>query len=368
MSSLTVRRCTVNNKTGKTMYDGFVEEAEALGDTSLAVHEIDRTFFRAKPDSKGNIYYEKLDGTPFMASFVAEIGSEAQGTWLAAYPKKTPPLYKLPFTDVTSKSHRQILALRCPTGAPPELRKGFRNGAAVVDGVRGADETQEAVRGETFEVTESVVYEEREGDPADNIVVLVRLHTTFEVPQGSNNSSAPRTPRRRITKVDSTPNDASDGPGDVNMEGSQVTERKVGDTYPPSKLPEVQGPFYALDKAQLVQRDYRDVDNSLIGPHELTAKLTEGTLVLVMLSFATYVITDQKFEILQIYHVQVDKLRILDHGNGERWILPPPTMPERRFSPSTPSRRRARDDAADAAFDSFGTKSSPSPAKKPKRR
>ncbi|KAJ6605033.1 hypothetical protein B0H10DRAFT_2229244 [Mycena sp. CBHHK59/15] len=293
MNSLTVRRCTVNNKTGKTMYNGFVEEAEALGDTSLAAHEIDRTFFRAEPGYKGNIYYEKSDGTPFMASFIAEIGSDAQGTWLAAYPKKTPPFYKLASILIIF-SYAQltnfILALRCPTGAPPELRKGFRNGAAVIDGVRGADETQEAARGETFEVTESVLYEQREGDPADNIVVLVRLHPTFEVPQGSNNSLAPRTPRRRITKVDSTPTDASDDPGDVDMEGSQVTERKVGDTYPPIMLPKVQGPFYALDKARLFQRDYRDVDNSLIAPNELTAKLTEGTLVLVMISF------DQKSE------------------------------------------------------------------------
>lgn len=45
--------------------------------------------------SKGNIYYEKSDGTPPTASPVAEIGSDAQGTWLAVYLKKTPPLYKL---------------------------------------------------------------------------------------------------------------------------------------------------------------------------------------------------------------------------------------------------------------------------------
>ncbi|KAJ6572958.1 hypothetical protein B0H10DRAFT_1964285 [Mycena sp. CBHHK59/15] len=145
-------------------------------------------------------------------------------------------------------------------------------------------------------------------------------------------------------------------------------------------LPEVQGPFYALDKARLFQRDYRDVDNSLIAPNELTAKLTEGTLVLVMISFATYVITDQKSERgiqsrtrRRIYHVHVDKLRILDPGNGEPSTPSVPTMPERRFPPSTPSRRRARDDAADAAFDSFGTKSSspsssPSPPKKTRRR
>ncbi|KAJ6630060.1 hypothetical protein B0H10DRAFT_1939297 [Mycena sp. CBHHK59/15] len=135
------------------MYNGFVEETEALGDTSLAAHEIDRTFFRAEPDYKGNIYYEKSDGTPFMASFIAEIGSDAQGTWLAAYPKKTPPFYKLASISIIF-SYTQltnfILALCCPTGAPPELRKGFRNGAAVIDGVRSADETQEAARGEVW--------------------------------------------------------------------------------------------------------------------------------------------------------------------------------------------------------------------------
>ncbi|KAJ7830105.1 hypothetical protein B0H14DRAFT_3716035 [Mycena olivaceomarginata] len=220
-------------------------------------------------------------------------------------------------------------------------------------------------------------YEEREGDPADNIVVLVWLHPTFEVPQGSNNPSAPRTPRRRITKVDSTSTDASDVPGDVDMVSSQATaaERKFGDTYPSSMLPEVQGPCYALDKARLFQRDYRDVDNSLIVPWELTTKLVEGTLVLVMVSFITYVITDQKSERgiqsrtrRRVYHVQVDKLRILDPGNGEPSTPPVPALPERRFSPSTPSKRRPRDDAADAAFDSFGTKlSSPSPNKKSRR-
>lgn len=105
MSSITLRRCTVDRKTGKTMYDRVVEEGQALGDTNLGAHEIDVTFRRAKPTSRGNIYYDKLDGTPFVASFIAEIGSEAQGTWMAAYPKKSPPLYQLastPYARVTS--------------------------------------------------------------------------------------------------------------------------------------------------------------------------------------------------------------------------------------------------------------------------
>jgi hypothetical protein len=75
-------------------------------------------------------------------------------------------------------------------------------------------------------------------------------------------------------------------------------ERKIGDKYPPSKLSDHRGLYFAHDKAELVQRDYTDKDGKLIAPEELYATLTEGTLVLVVrvVSLATYVIRDQKTE------------------------------------------------------------------------
>ncbi|KAJ7844608.1 hypothetical protein B0H14DRAFT_3868285 [Mycena olivaceomarginata] len=366
MSSITLRRCSVN-KGGRTMYDGFVDELEALGDTSLSVNRLDSTFFRSEPDGMGNIHFQKSDGTPFSAHFIAEIGSEAQGTWLAAYPKKTPPAFKLPWNDANAKSHRMILALRCPTGAPPALRKHFRNGAGVCDSIRASDEKLEKERGENFLAMESVIVEDGEGDPTDKIFVLVRLHPTFEVPY--RNPSTPRT-RRRITLID----DDAESSGDAEMEALPVVERKVGDTYPPNMLPEVQGPFWALEKAVLSQRDYKDVDGSLIAPHKANTKLVEGTLVLVQVSLVTYVMVDQmeKGESApnkKVYHIVADKLRILDRGDGEPSIPPVPTMPEHRFSsPATSPQKRPRDEAADAAFEKFGTKLSsptPSPAKPP---
>jgi hypothetical protein len=51
-----------------------------------------------------------------------------------------------PFTNDGVKSLRMILVLRCPTGAPEELKKLFRNGIAVLDGIRAADEVSEAER------------------------------------------------------------------------------------------------------------------------------------------------------------------------------------------------------------------------------
>jgi hypothetical protein len=53
------------------------------------------------------------------------------------------------------------------------------------------------------------------------------------------------------------------------------------------------GSYFAHEKAQLIQRDYRDLDGSLIAPHELYEKLVEGTLILVMVSLVTYIIMSQ---------------------------------------------------------------------------
>ncbi|KAJ6606903.1 hypothetical protein B0H10DRAFT_2439874 [Mycena sp. CBHHK59/15] len=351
MSSITLRRSTVERKSGKTMYDGFVDEAKALGDTNLSAHEIDGTFMRAKPDPKGNIYYENLDGTPF------------------------------PYNDSGSKSHRMILGLRCPTAALEELRTMFVNGLAVCDAIRGANETEEKANGEHFDVVEWITCGESEA--VDEAVLLLRLHQTYEVPYSNiktDSSSSPRTPRKRITKVGSSENatEKSNNLGDVDMDAAaQVTgiERQIGDTYPPDKLPDHQGPYFAHDRAKLVQRDYRDVDGSLIAPHELYEKLTEGTLVLVMISLATYVITDQKtakgdpMADKKIYHVLVDRLKILDRGDGQAWAPAIPTMPERRyFSSGSPAKKRARDSAADAAFENFGSRAAPGPLKKAKRK
>ncbi|KAJ7873616.1 hypothetical protein B0H14DRAFT_2569633 [Mycena olivaceomarginata] len=102
-------------------------------------------------------------------------------------------------------------------------------------------------------------------------------------------------------------------------------------------------------------------ESKLIAPHELYQKLTEGTLVLVMLSFATYVITGQTTEAgrpipnKKVYHVLVDRLRILDHGDGEPWNPAVPAIPQSRFYSLVNSpQRRGRDDAADSAFNNFG--------------
>ncbi|KAJ7708476.1 hypothetical protein B0H14DRAFT_3642863 [Mycena olivaceomarginata] len=95
------------------------------------------------------------------------------------------------------------------------------------------------------------------------------------------------------------------------------------------------------------------------------------TLVLVTVSLVTYIITGQSTgngapkPDRKVYHMIVDQLKILDHRDGKPWNPPIPSLPDRRYSPMTP--KRPRDAAADAAFNSFGTRSSPSPPKRSRR-
>ncbi|KAJ7892317.1 hypothetical protein B0H14DRAFT_3688500 [Mycena olivaceomarginata] len=151
-----------------------------------------------------------------------------------------------------------------------------------------------------------------------------------------------------------------------------ILERKVGDTYPPSVLSDHRGPCFAHDKAVVTQRDYTDAEGNLIAPAELYSTLVEGTLVLVTVYFATYIMKDQKNDRgeaqpdRKVNHLIVDKLKVLDRGDGEPWNPPIPTMPERRASPGTSPKKRATDNAVDTAFNNFG-KASPSSSKQHKR-
>ncbi|KAJ6458904.1 hypothetical protein DFH09DRAFT_1115338 [Mycena vulgaris] len=135
----------------------------------------------------------------------------------------------------------------------------------------------------------------------------------------------------------------------VEMSSSDpaLAARIVGDTYSPDMLSDHKGPYFSHEKAKLAQRPY------LIAPHELYAKLTESTLLLTQISLAKYVMKNPRFLDAKIYHVNVDKLTILDKGNGKTWDLPVPGLPEKVQTPTTPRTRRARDPAVDSSFDNL---------------
>ncbi|KAJ7208403.1 hypothetical protein C8J57DRAFT_1540697 [Mycena rebaudengoi] len=92
--------------------------------------------------------------------------------------------------------------------------------------------------------------------------------------------------------------------------------------------------------------------------HILTA--IHGTLFSAQISLATYVMKDKnpKFLDTKIYHVNVDKLTILDKGDGKTWDPSVPVLLEKVQTPTMPRTKRARDPAVDRSFNNL------SPSKK----
>lgn len=88
-------RRTKRNRHNHTVYDTIAAKIDTMGDSNLSAHEIDVTFTRTT-DRQGNTRYARIDNeAPFTANLICEIGSQDEGTWMAAYPKKHPPQYKL---------------------------------------------------------------------------------------------------------------------------------------------------------------------------------------------------------------------------------------------------------------------------------
>ncbi|KAJ6591957.1 hypothetical protein B0H10DRAFT_1960636 [Mycena sp. CBHHK59/15] len=116
--------------------------------------------------------------------------------------------------------------------------------------------------------------------------------------------------------------------------------------------------------------------DSLIALFELKNVLTEGTFFSAQVTMHTYIFygngipSKVSFKLIsrahfhqtnsriQVYHLYVDKLRVLDKGYGAAWQIPIPSFPVAGPSgPSTPSpkKRKERDDTADDAFEAFDT-------------
>ncbi|KAJ6564288.1 hypothetical protein B0H19DRAFT_1067862 [Mycena capillaripes] len=122
---------------------------------------------------------------------------------------------------------------------------------------------------------------------------------------------------------------------------TSILVRKVGNTYSSDMLPDHRGSF-AHDEAKLVQHAYKDEDGNLIGPHEFYSKITEGALFLAQISLSTYIIKDNnpKFMDSKVYHINIDKLTILDPGYGVAWAPAIPNLPG-KAGPSTPHAKRS---------------------------
>ncbi|KAJ6538150.1 hypothetical protein B0H10DRAFT_1971707 [Mycena sp. CBHHK59/15] len=133
---------------------------------------------------------------------------------------------------------------------------------------------------------------------------------------------------------------------DTNVfEGTGESSRESYDIYPTHIL--YVSPFALFSKRRLAVADLFELKNVL----------TEGTFFSAQVTMHTYIFYGNGIP-SKVYHLYVDKLRVLDKGYGAAWQIPIPSFPVAGPSgPSTPSpkKRKERDDTADDAFEAFDT-------------
>ncbi|KAJ7815365.1 hypothetical protein B0H14DRAFT_2603474 [Mycena olivaceomarginata] len=194
-------------------------------------------------------------------------------------------------------------------------------------------------------------------------------HEITPIPHGIRRQSSTPPPRNGSHKKPANrTTSTTDGPrqrnhtstatstsNDVDMQTAPQA-RKVGDTYDPDMLSEDRGEFFDHSPdIKIIQRNYCDVNNSLITPWNLKKELTEGAFFSAQITLHTYIFYPTGPGVpSKVYHLYVDKLRILDKGYGAPWEIPIPSLPP-AGGPSTPRKRKERDEVADDAFEVFDT-------------
>ncbi|KAJ6595913.1 hypothetical protein B0H10DRAFT_1958602 [Mycena sp. CBHHK59/15] len=181
--------------------------------------------------------------------------------------------------------------------------------------------------------------------------MFLKLEPTYEKASNKNvhESEGPRERNRPSTSIFQTDADMQVAtPGNTQSRGYI----RPGHVFGASRRL-----FRHSPDIKLVQRDHQNVDKSLIAPFELKNVLTEGTFFSAQVTMHTYIFYGNGIP-SKVYHLYVDKLRVLDKGYGAAWQIPIPSFPVAGPSgPSTPSpkKRKERDDTADDAFEAFDT-------------
>ncbi|KAF7375547.1 hypothetical protein MSAN_00442900 [Mycena sanguinolenta] len=352
--TLTSRRNSPRTDGVPSIYAACVQVLNNLGDHSLARHEFNRTFTRTtehdeNQDKSFMSYVNLKNDKIFTAHLIAEVAPEAAGTWVGGYQKNALP-QNLPLSD-SSNAHRMVIAARCPTGAPTELEEAFKGCIGAVEEIYFQDKDEDDAGPIKFKVTPWACRADGNNQMAFDTLVL-KLEPTYERRSRKTVDASASRPKNRES--------TSAPPNDTQME-APAAERKIGDTYEPDMLSEHRGPYFAHSSdIKLVQRDHRTADDRLIAPYEFHKELTEGTLFSAQITLHTYIFRSNPTS-NKVYHIYVEKLKVLDHGYGAPWKIPIPSLPS--AGPSSPKKRKGadRDDTANDAFEAF---SSISPKKK----
>ncbi|KAJ3897804.1 hypothetical protein F5879DRAFT_995513 [Lentinula edodes] len=332
------------------VYDRLAKSFMDMGPAALANAEVNEHFFRHNfgESWSANYSYRDCNSQEFSANVFGEVVGQAFGTYAGAqgnhYAGRD---LENPIKITDSTKVKCTFVLGCPTNAPASVQNLFYNQICTLDGIRDVDRIEEVRSGTQVDVKE-IVKSLRSGGEAEALVLTGEpLYTVLKKENGKRQFESQREtvvhPRSKLTKrtvdgdlklvnveatldlPDSIVNPVV-GPAipkrtsllflSIFMyQGLDILEHEIylGAEYDYRLMPDFGGPVFALDKAKLVQPNWRNIKNEFITPWMNYDQLRPGVLVVANVGIRVYVLTPKNGSgfIKKIYHATINSMKVV---------------------------------------------------------
>ncbi|KAJ3850138.1 hypothetical protein EV368DRAFT_66848 [Lentinula lateritia] len=314
------------------IYDRLSKSFTDMGPAALANVEVNQHFFRHNfgESWSTNYSYRDCNSNEFTANVFGEIVGQAFGTYIGAQGNHySGPDVDNPIQITDSTKTKCTIVLACPTGAPAAIQNLFYNQLCTLDGVRQAEKLEE-IRSDIEVDAKEIVKGLRSGGEAEAIVLTGEpLYTVLKKDKGNkysnNQRDSPVGPKSRLVKrgLDNNPNQLEDV--DPLVLPESITRPSVGPVVPKEHeiylgaeydhrlMPDFGGPVFALDRAKLIQPDWRNLKNDLITPWMNYDYLRPGVLVVANVGIRVYVLSSKSNTgvVKKIYHATINSLKVV---------------------------------------------------------
>ncbi|KAH7871980.1 uncharacterized protein C8R40DRAFT_1174052 [Lentinula edodes] len=314
------------------VYDRLSRSFMDMGPAALANADVNEHFFRHNfgESWSANYSYRDCNSDEFSANVFGEIMGQAFGTYIGAQGNHyggPDPGNPIQITDSTKV--KCTIALGCPTKAPASIQNLFYNQICTLDAVRDADRVEEARSGMQVDVKE-IVRSLRAGGDAEAIVLTGEpLYTVLKKDKvrknGDNHSNQSRNAKTRLVKrsvdglmkIDDViePLDLPDSIVSPHVRPTVPNQQEIclGAEYDHRLMPDFGGPVFALDRAKLIQPNWRNINNDLIPPWLNYDCLRPGVLVVANIGIRVFVLTPKTGTgaTKKIYHATINSMKVI---------------------------------------------------------
>ncbi|KAJ3878151.1 hypothetical protein F5879DRAFT_988131 [Lentinula edodes] len=313
------------------VYDRLAKSFADMGPAAIANAEVNEHFFRHNfgESWSANYSYRDCNSHEFSANVFGEVVGQAFGTYTGAQGNHyAGPDLENPIKITDSTKTKCTIVIACPTAAPPAIQNLFYNQICTFDGVREADKVEE-IRSDTDVDVKEIVKSLRSGGEAEAIILTGEPLYTVLKKEKSKKYSSQREPavisKSRLVKRgldneykqphDVTPLDLPEAV--VNPCVLPIIPKSqeiyLGAEYDHRLMPDFGGPVFALDRAKLIQPNWRNLKNEFITPWMNYDALRPGVLVVANVGIRVYVLTPKSSSGVtkKIYHATINSLKVV---------------------------------------------------------